>query len=119
MARASDRHIYSLAPHTTICAMLSREALIEQVWPEKAGLHLDTRTVDQHIARIRNKWKASGSLIMTIPNAGYRVLDENIGFVGGRPEPIVRKVPKVGSVLHVKLSDLIEIKPGQQVLVQF
>jgi len=53
--------------------VLSRDALLELVWGHDAGLDLDTRTVDQHIARLRRKLGAAGKLIGTVPNFGYKL----------------------------------------------
>lgn len=53
--------------------VLSRDALLELVWGHDAGLDLDTRTVDQHIARLRRKLGGAGSLIVTVPNFGYKL----------------------------------------------
>ena len=53
--------------------VLTRDALLELVWGHDAGLGLDTRTVDQHIARLRRKLGAAGALIETVPNFGYKL----------------------------------------------
>jgi DNA-binding response OmpR family regulator len=53
--------------------VLSREALLELAWGHDAGLELDTRTVDQHIARLRRKLGPAGALIETVPNFGYKL----------------------------------------------
>lgn len=53
--------------------VLTRDALLELVWGHEAGLGLDTRTVDQHIARLRRKLGAAGALIETVPNFGYKL----------------------------------------------
>jgi DNA-binding response OmpR family regulator len=53
--------------------VLSRDALLQLVWEHDAGLDLDTRTVDQHIARLRRKLGAAGALIATVPNFGYKL----------------------------------------------
>lgn len=49
----------------------TREQLIAAVWPERAGLDLDFRTVDQHVARLRTK--VGRSLVETVPEFGYRI----------------------------------------------
>ncbi len=48
---------------------ISREDLIENVWGKKSLV--DTRTVDQHVARLRRKLPAH--LIETVPTFGYRI----------------------------------------------
>lgn len=53
--------------------VLSRERLLEQIWGHEAGLELDTRTVDQHVARLRRKLGAAAVLIATVPNFGYKL----------------------------------------------
>ncbi|MBI2384767.1 MAG: response regulator transcription factor [Elusimicrobia bacterium] len=53
--------------------VLTRDALLQLVWEHDAGLDLDTRTVDQHIARLRRKLGAAGRLIATVPNFGYKL----------------------------------------------
>ncbi|MDD5305129.1 MAG: response regulator transcription factor [Elusimicrobia bacterium] len=53
--------------------VLSREQLLELVWGHDAGLELDTRTVDQHIARLRGKLGAAAAMISTVPNFGYKL----------------------------------------------
>src|SRR5262249_52509381 len=48
----------------------SREALLSSVW----GLHgdLNTRTVDVHVMRLREKLGAAGAYVETVRGAGYR-----------------------------------------------
>ena len=53
--------------------VLSRDSLLQLVWEHDAGLELDTRTVDQHIARLRRKLGEAGALIETVPNFGYKL----------------------------------------------
>lgn len=53
--------------------VLTRDGLLELVWGHDAGLDLDTRTVDQHIARLRRKLGDAGALIVTVPNFGYKL----------------------------------------------
>jgi two-component system phosphate regulon response regulator PhoB len=56
----------------------TREALLRDVW----GLHLsvETRTVDTHIKRLREKLGAAGAYIQTVRGVGYR-------FAGAPTEP--------------------------------
>ena len=48
----------------------TRETLLSDVW----GIHLnvETRTVDTHVKRLREKLGAAGSLIQTVRGVGYR-----------------------------------------------
>lgn len=48
----------------------TREVLLEDVW----GLHLnvETRTVDTHVKRLREKLGEAGALIRTVRSVGYR-----------------------------------------------
>lgn len=53
--------------------VLSRDILLERIWGYDKSIEIDTRTVDQHIARLRKKLKSEGSRILTVTNAGYRI----------------------------------------------
>lgn len=53
--------------------VLAREQLLELIWGHEAGLELETRTVDQHVARLRRKLGAGGAVIVTVPNFGYKL----------------------------------------------
>ncbi len=53
--------------------VLSREVIQKKVW--KHDIKIDTRTVDQHIARLRRKLKIAGlnyQPIVTVPSFGYK-----------------------------------------------
>lgn len=52
---------------------LTREQLLEKVWGYERGLDLDTRTVDQHVTRLRDKLGAEGAVVVTVKNVGYRI----------------------------------------------
>ncbi|OGR94053.1 MAG: DNA-binding response regulator [Elusimicrobia bacterium RBG_16_66_12] len=52
---------------------LTREQLLEKVWGYDRSLDLDTRTVDQHVTRLRDKLGAEGSIVATVKNVGYRI----------------------------------------------
>ena len=49
----------------------SREALLSEVWGYQA--HLDTRTVDTHVRRLREKLGRAGRMIETVRGSGYRL----------------------------------------------
>ena len=53
--------------------VLSRDELLEKVWGYDRSLDLDTRTVDQHIARLREKLGRESDRVMTVKNVGYRL----------------------------------------------
>jgi DNA-binding response OmpR family regulator len=53
--------------------VLSRDTLLERIWGYDKSMDIDTRTVDQHIARLRKKLRGEGKRIMTVTNAGYRI----------------------------------------------
>jgi len=48
----------------------SRRRLLDAVWESNSGL--ETRTVDMHVARLRQKLGESGPLIETVRGVGYR-----------------------------------------------
>ncbi len=55
---------------------VTREELLEKVWGYAPDLHLETRTVDIHIAKLRRKIEADPSsprFLTTIRGAGYRL----------------------------------------------
>jgi len=53
--------------------VLSRGRLREIVWGHGADVQIDTRTVDQHVARLRRKLGAACGGLETIRNYGYRM----------------------------------------------
>ncbi len=53
--------------------VLSREQLLEMIWGMEKDMEIDTRTVDQHIARLRRKLRSEAERITTVPNFGYQV----------------------------------------------
>ncbi len=53
--------------------VLSRDQLLELIWGHDKGMDIDTRTVDQHVARLRRKLGKEGARIVTVPNFGYQV----------------------------------------------
>lgn len=53
--------------------VLSRDQLLERVWGYDDALQIDTRTVDQHVARLREKLRSESSRIITVKNVGYRI----------------------------------------------
>lgn len=53
--------------------VLTRETLLERVWGHHKHHNLETRTVDVHMSRLRNKLGKSGDNILTVRNVGYRI----------------------------------------------
>ena len=53
--------------------VLSREQLLQMIWGHDVDVEIDTRTVDQHIARLRHKLRSASERIVTVPNFGYQV----------------------------------------------
>jgi two-component system phosphate regulon response regulator PhoB len=52
----------------------SRDALLERVWGYTPGI--ETRTVDTHVKRLREKLGASSHYIETVRGVGYRMRDD-------------------------------------------
>jgi DNA-binding response OmpR family regulator len=50
----------------------SRDELLDLVWGVGKSGNLDTRTVDQHVARLRKKLGSEGARLVTVKNRGYR-----------------------------------------------
>ena len=53
--------------------VLSRDQLLERIWGHGKDMEIDTRTVDQHIARLRHKLKSEAARIATVTNFGYQI----------------------------------------------
>ena len=52
---------------------LSRDQLLEKIWGYDRSMEIDTRTIDQHIARLRDKLGPEAGRIVTVKNVGYRL----------------------------------------------
>ena len=52
--------------------VLSREALLEQVWGYDQAVEIQSRTVDLHISQLRQKLGPEGKRVLTATGAGYR-----------------------------------------------
>ncbi|MBI5211497.1 MAG: response regulator transcription factor [Elusimicrobia bacterium] len=52
---------------------LSRDEIMEKVWGYDRALEIDTRTVDQHVARLRDKLGDEARRVVTVKNVGYRL----------------------------------------------
>lgn len=55
----------------------SRDALLQKVWGYEG--QMNTRTVDTHIKRLRQKLGDAGALIETVHGFGYQLIDEQRG----------------------------------------
>ncbi|MDD5305510.1 MAG: response regulator transcription factor [Elusimicrobia bacterium] len=53
--------------------VLSRDQLLQMIWGHEKDMEIDTRTVDQHIARLRRKLRSERDRIVTVPNFGYQI----------------------------------------------
>lgn len=53
--------------------VLSRDRLLEKVW--QLPNHLETRSVDVHIGRLRSKLGPAGAQIETLVGLGYRFVE--------------------------------------------
>jgi DNA-binding response OmpR family regulator len=53
--------------------VLTRDQLLERVWGYDSAMEIDTRTVDQHIARLREKLGTESKRVVTVKNVGYRL----------------------------------------------
>lgn len=53
--------------------IVSRETLLRRVWGYDDAGDLSTRTVDQHVVRLRRKLRAEGKRIITMRRLGYRL----------------------------------------------
>jgi DNA-binding response OmpR family regulator len=54
--------------------IVSRRVLLREVWRFERADHLETRTVDMHVAKLRKKLGAARDLIETVRGEGYRLL---------------------------------------------
>jgi DNA-binding response OmpR family regulator len=54
--------------------IVSRRMLLREVWRFERADHLETRTVDMHVAKLRKKLGAARDLIETVRGEGYRLL---------------------------------------------
>jgi DNA-binding response OmpR family regulator len=53
--------------------VLSREYLLDRVWGYTAAEEIESRTVDVHVRRLRQKLGAEGRRIGTVTGVGYRL----------------------------------------------
>ena len=53
--------------------VLSRDELLKRIWGRPKGSAAETRTLDQHVARLRAMLGPEASIIETVPRVGYRI----------------------------------------------
>jgi two-component system alkaline phosphatase synthesis response regulator PhoP len=53
--------------------VLTRDQLLETVWGYDRASEIDTRTVDQHVARLRAKLGPESERLATVKNIGYKL----------------------------------------------
>lgn len=53
--------------------VLTRETLMERVWGHSNSTKLETRTLDVHMSRLRNKLRSASESIITVRKVGYRI----------------------------------------------
>ena len=53
--------------------VLTRAQLLEKIWGYDKSMEIDTNTVDQHIARLRDRLGSEAGRIVTVKNVGYRI----------------------------------------------
>jgi len=58
--------------------VITREQLLERVWGVNESMEIETRTVDQHVARLRKRMGKEAERILTIKNVGYRLKTDNV-----------------------------------------
>jgi len=52
--------------------VLTREQLLDKVWGYDQSIDINTRTIDQHITRLREKLGGESRRIVTVKNVGYK-----------------------------------------------
>jgi DNA-binding response OmpR family regulator len=52
--------------------VLNRDQILEKVWGYSNAVDIESRTVDVHIRRLREKLGAEQSRIVTVKGVGYR-----------------------------------------------
>ncbi len=88
--------------------VVSRKELLRKVWEYDAAQEIDSRTVDQHIARMRRKLGRAGDIIHTQTGAGYKLT---------APVEIAQDFPLVGRIADIKRT--FGKKPGARVTLDF
>lgn len=53
--------------------VLTREVLLERIWGHHRASNLESRALDVHMSRLRQKLGSSGDAIITVRKVGYRI----------------------------------------------
>jgi two-component system phosphate regulon response regulator PhoB len=61
---------------TRLGRVQSREQLLEEVWGLSSSL--ETRTIDTHVMRLRDKLGSARALLETVRGVGYRIVDPSV-----------------------------------------
>ena len=57
-------------------AVLSREDLLKRLWGYDESMEICTRTVDQHIARLRRSLASEKKRVVTVKSIGYKIVTD-------------------------------------------
>src|SRR5206468_9213953 len=92
----------------------SREALLRDVW-EYDSL-IDTRTVDTHMRRLREKLGSAAKYLGTVRGVGYRFVDKRTGAGSAGFRPANRNRPSRGrhGSLHTGVNVTLKTGPGRR-----
>lgn len=52
---------------------LTREQILEKVWGYERSMEISTNTIDQHVARLRDRLGSEAARVVTVKNVGYRL----------------------------------------------
>lgn len=127
--KIGDKDIYVAPKEFAILAMLaeaegrvvSREKLLDAIWDDAGDEYIDSRTVDQHVARLRRK--IGWDYIITVTSAGYKAVGVQINTVTsvwGKVSKIERSFgSRPGAYVTVKVngSALERLSEGHRVRV--
>lgn len=103
--------------------VVSRTQMLERAWGyDLKDVKIDTRTVDQHVARLRTKLRKLGAtdIITTVPLHGYR--SDSISFFKDETKERIGKVTtiervygkKAGSIVTMFVPDLLpDVEAGR------
>lgn len=87
--------------------VLSRADLLAKVWGQDRGARVDTRTVDQHVSRLRRQLGEHSKVIETRANVGYRGV--GIRMRSGEP-PVMLEVLEVEHTMGKKPSTAARVR---------
>jgi two-component system phosphate regulon response regulator PhoB len=61
---------------TRVGRVQTRDQLLEEVWGLSSSL--ETRTIDTHVMRLRDKLGSARALLETVRGVGYRIVDPSV-----------------------------------------